>query len=257
MSFENENSKSGPEKVDLGFRAITTRVRPGFASQQAEINSFDHSGGLPDGQNPECSEEIQREVLKEYHAERLARAVPKRYQAGFDGWLTDNQERLFLKNLADKWLAKFRPGCQGLILTHGETGVGKTFLAACIAKEVLGKRHRVVWKSVARLINELEACYKDDVNYTALDLVDEILEADLIVLDDLGAERATEWVQEKIYLLVNEAEQQEKTLIVTTNIPLDNLADKWPEQGKRIANRICGICEGITIWPTISARQRE
>jgi DNA replication protein DnaC len=72
-----------------------------------------------------------------------------------------------------------------------------------------------------------------------LRLVDDLSQVDLLHLDDLGAERATDWVLEQLYAIVNARYEEQRSLVITTNLQPEELADQL---GPRIVSRINEIC---------------
>lgn len=102
---------------------------------------------------------------------------------------------------------------------YGEVGTGKTSLAMLVARRALEAGHSVAIYSVPRLLYELRASYDADSRESFLSLFKRLCSVDLLVLDDLGAERQTEWVVEQLYSIVNERWQNRASIVVTSNVP--------------------------------------
>ena len=136
-----------------------------------------------------------------------------------------------------RWLAKNK-SWQGLYL-YGDTGTGKTFLSALIAKEYISALKSVVFGDVPTLLAELRATF--DKGGTE-QLLDRYCNCDLLVLDDLGAGQMTDWSVGVIYQIVNSRYNAEKTTIATSNYDLRNLCEvlspKDSVVGKRITSRL-------------------
>ena len=103
---------------------------------------------------------------------------------------------------------------------HGDVGTGKTSLAMLIAQAADDAGRSVAVYSVPHLLAEIRSTYdRDSSGYSYLDLFDRLCTVDLLVLDDLGAEKTTEWVLEQLYSIVNERWQSSGSVLVTTNAP--------------------------------------
>ena len=93
--------------------------------------------------------------------------------------------------------------------------------------------------NVPELFLELRRLMSDDVDKTEADLFDEAAEADLLVLDDLGAERVSDYVVDRLYVLINGRYENDTATIITTNRTVEELR---AQIGARIASRICEMC---------------
>ena len=98
-------------------------------------------------------------------------------------------------------------------------GTGKTTLALLVAKAARDAGRSVAVYSVPRLLAEMRDTFDEDSADSHLKLFRRLTEVELLVLDDLGAERQTEWVLEQLYSLVNERWQDERSTVVTSNVP--------------------------------------
>ena len=123
---------------------------------------------------------------------------------------------------------------------QGDVGTGKTSLAMLISKAAVEAGHSVAIYSVPRLLADIKETYEDGSGYSYTELFRRLSEVDLLHLDDLGAERRTEWVLEQLYSIVNERWQNERSIVVTTNIcDLDELRE---QVGRRTVSRLREIC---------------
>ncbi|MDD3218735.1 MAG: ATP-binding protein [Lachnospiraceae bacterium] len=119
------------------------------------------------------------------------------------------------------------------IFFYGDTGVGKTFLSHCIAKELIDSSHCVIYFSAYDLFEELAKSAfsreKDDESNAY------IFDCDLLIIDDLGTELTNSFVASQLFLCVNERIQRKKPTIISTNLTIDNFIERYSE---RIFSRI-------------------
>jgi DNA replication protein DnaC len=124
------------------------------------------------------------------------------------------------------------------LLLLGNAGVGKTFLANCIAKELLDNGYTVIYLTAFRLFDILEK-HKfgrdEDNSYQAANQFDYILDCDLLIIDDLGTELSNSFTISQLYLIINERLLRQKSTIISTNLSLPNINTIY---GERIFSRI-------------------
>ena len=137
-----------------------------------------------------------------------------------------------------------REAGRGLYLCGG-VGVGKTHLAVAVMNELIGKDGvPSLFVTVPELLDNLRGAYNDP----GRDLdqwMDAVKNADLLILDDLGSEKATQWVQERLYVIINHRYREALPTIFTSNV---GARDLFTQLGERTASRIVAMCgEGIRI----------
>ena len=111
----------------------------------------------------------------------------------------------------------------------GPVGTGKTSLAILLAKAAKDAGRSYAVYPVPRLLAEIKRTFDRDASDSYLGFFRRLCSVDLLVLDDLGAEKQTEWVLEQLYSIVNERWQDRRSVVVTTNIP-----DPDPESAGRM-----------------------
>ena len=126
----------------------------------------------------------------------------------------------------------------------GGTGTGKTTLAMLVSKHALEAGRSVAIYSVPRLLTEIRRTYDDEARRSDLDLLDRLAAGDLLYLDDLGAERTSEWVLEQLYSIINARYEDGRSLIVTTNAGAEDLEKQI---GVRTVSRLAEMCEAIML----------
>ena len=135
-----------------------------------------------------------------------------------------------------EYAAEFDADCSQSILMYGETGLGKTHLSLAIAGEVIGKGYHVLYNSAQNIFNELqkERFGKTDTGgqYEAM-----LLECDLLVIDDLGAEFSTQFTNAALYNIINTRMNLSLPTIISTNLDLKELEERY---SRRISSRLIG-----------------
>jgi DNA replication protein DnaC len=101
----------------------------------------------------------------------------------------------------------------------GPVGTGKTSLAVLVAKAARDAGRSFAMYPVPLLLAEIKRTFDRDSGDNYLAFFRRLCSVDLLVLDDLGAEKQTEWVLEQLYSIVNERWQDRSTIVVTTNLP--------------------------------------
>ena len=124
----------------------------------------------------------------------------------------------------------------GNLLFNGGTGLGKTFLSACIAHSVAGKGFSVAYESAPHLFAKLE---KDRFHpdETSAQQVRELTQCDLLIIDDLGTELPGNFVTAALYTLVNDRLLAGKPMIISTNLNISEIKERYSPQ---IASRLQG-----------------
>ena len=119
------------------------------------------------------------------------------------------------------------------LLFFGESGNGKTFLSWCIAKELLDRGFLVIYKTSADLIRDLKDISFNNNSF----LEDLIINCDLLIIDDLGAEQVTDFSTNELFNLINKKLLNNKKMIISTNL---NLPDIEKTYTTRIYSRVVG-----------------
>lgn len=192
-----------------------------------------------------CKLEAYKDNLNKNIDETMKKIAPKRY---WNAKITDFDPRYKDMHKTD-----------GLFL-YGDKGAGKTHLMVAMTREIildtppflrtdefdsekyinLGKNP--VFISTSELLMRIRNCFSDNSGITEAQLLDKYSNVDVLMLDDLGAEKPTEWVMNTLYLIIDKRYGDMKKTIISSNYSLNQIAKNL---GDRISSRIAGMCQGI------------
>jgi DNA replication protein DnaC len=185
--------------------------------------------------------------------QRLADAnIPKRYQhCSLDNFLAYNESLARAVDHARRLVQAFPAATAGLFF-EGQPGVGKTHLAVAVLKQIVQQTGaRGLFYDTRDLLRIIRSTYDPSIRTTELDILRPVMAADLLVLDDLGAEKTSEWVEETMNLIVNTRYSERRLTMFTSNYP-DIPDDTEPNSllfriGDRMRSRLHEMCEFIVL----------
>lgn len=131
-------------------------------------------------------------------------------------------------NVCKDFVSRFNKNHDNLFL-YGDTGVGKTFLSHCIAKELMDQAFSAIYFSAPGLFN-LFAKSTFEKDRDAANMYDYIYQCDLLIIDDLGTELTNAFVTSQFFACINERLLHKKSTIISTNLGLDSLRDIYSER---------------------------
>ena len=130
----------------------------------------------------------------------------------------------------------------------GDCGVGKTYTAVSILRGfvknlscdnfVMPLKNTPIFVNVPELLIKIRACFNSDSKTSEEEMLRKYLDTKLLVLDDLGAEKTTEWALQSLYVIINKRGSEGMQTIITSNLTLDEIKDNLSD---RIASRIKGM----------------
>lgn len=138
------------------------------------------------------------------------------------------------------------------LLLYGGIGTGKTFCAGCIANALIEKDVPVLMTSFPKILNTLCGLYSEDKN----GFLSEIMKYHLLIIDDFGIERDTEYAREQVYGVIDERYKTGLPLIVTTNKSLEEMKNPSDMMRCRIYDRVLSMCVPF-YFPGESRRKAE
>ena len=189
---------------------------------------------------------IQEEERREFQrrTESLRRTgMPDRkmWEYTFDNDKGYNTKLYMAQNYVDRF-EDLKADGRGLLL-WGQTGTGKTYFAGCIANALIDKGISVYMTNFSTIINQLTGAFSEEKNQ----IIETINQKSLLIIDDLGIERNTDYATEQVYNVIDTRYRSGRPMIITTNIILDDLKNPKDLAHKRIYDRILERCTPILI----------
>lgn len=188
---------------------VDAPVRPPFQETLDRIRAKHPIVDLiEDGDEPEVGFELDR-----WREQRWTRAIPSRFLtcriSDFEDSENPDTYQPVVAGDLDSWSAL--PAGRNLLLV-GPVGVGKTHAAIAAARACFDRGSDVVFLPVVELLDMLRPGGPEGI-------LDNLARVDVLVLDDLGAERPTDWTSERLYALINRRWMEEAPIVATSNLP--------------------------------------
>lgn len=185
---------------------------------------------------------LQKEIIDMLYAQSNLKAILHRenfstfcedyYSGNYIDPLTGKSSRELMRTAlsACREFAEEFPGKTKNILLYGDTGVGKSFLTHCIAKELMDRSYSVIYFSAVQLFDHLaqNAFGKKEAEET--DGFGHIYDCDLLIIDDLGTELSNAFTVSQLFVCLNERILREKATIISTNLALDDINSVYSER---------------------------
>jgi DNA replication protein DnaC len=223
-----------------------------FREQACPLGVCDGSGWIlgPEDMARPC--DCRAERMNKGRSRGISSVIPPRYRGvSFDRppvsdmardlqtKIAVNEVRGFIDNLD----ARLQEG-RGLWL-FGNTGTGKTTLAMLISKAALEAGKTVAIYSLPKLLARIRRTYDSEPGGDSyLSFFERLTSVDLLHIDDLGAEKRSDWVLEQLYALVNERYEAQRSILITTNLPHPELEEQI---GSRTVSRLTQICDEVEV----------
>jgi DNA replication protein DnaC len=224
-----------------------------FAQRACPLGACDGSGWILGPEDVARPCECRAPRLKRGRSKGIASVIPPRYRGvSFDrppisDMARDLSTKAALADVAafvDELEERLDSG-RGLWL-FGETGTGKTTLAMLISKAALEAGRTVAIYSLPKLLARIRRTYDSEPGGDSyLSFFERLTAVDLLHIDDLGAEKRSDWVLEQLYALINERYEAERSVLITTNLPHEELEEQI---GSRTVSRLSQMCDEVPLF---------
>jgi DNA replication protein DnaC len=178
--------------------------------------------------------------------------IPRRYEhCSFQNFTAYNEQLEKALRYASQLAERFPVVDKGMFL-GGPPGVGKTHLAVALLSQVIRTRGAVgLFYDTRDLLRMIRSTYDPDTRTAEMDVLRPVMTADVLVLDDLGAEKTSEWVEETLNLIVNARYSEKRVTVFTSNF--DDIPDSTDPNsllfriGFRMRSRLHEMCEFLEL----------
>lgn len=185
----------------------------------------------------------QEKAIKVRDLRKSSMMATKFYNASFSDYkVRSGNERAY--KVAVSYVQRFPEMTkqnQGLLF-YGSVGTGKSFTAACIANALLEKQFSVIMTSFVKILQDIQGN-----SFYEADIMKALSNAALLILDDLGAERSTDYAQEIVYNVVDSRIRANKPMIITTNLRLNSMMNTEDMRYSRIYDRVLECCYPVEL----------
>lgn len=224
-----------------------------FRDQVCPLGVCDGSGWILGPEDVARPCECRGQRLARGRSRGVSSVIPARYRGvSFDRPPVSDMERDLqtkaavteVRAFAGDLEARLAEG-RGLWL-FGDTGTGKTTLAMLISKAALEAGKTVAIYSLPKLLARIRQTYDAEPggdSYTTF--FERLTSVDLLHIDDLGAEKRSDWVLEQLYALVNERYESQRSMLITTNLEHAELEEQI---GPRTVSRLTQICDEVAVF---------
>lgn len=155
-----------------------------------------------------------------------------------------NAMKNYVKNFTE-----FKQQGKGLLI-YGTVGTGKSYMAACIANALIDEGYSVLMTNFARLTNSLQGTFEGKNEF-----IDSLQRNTLLIIDDLGAERKSEYMQEQVFNIIDARYRSGLPFIITTNLTAEEIKKPQEVGYSRIYDRILERCFPVAV--TGESRRRQ
>jgi DNA replication protein DnaC len=223
-----------------------------FREQACPLGVCDGSGWILGPEDVARPCECRESRLKKGRNRGVASVIPPRYRGvSFDRPPVSDMARNLETKIAVSEVEAFvdelderLDAGRGLWL-FGETGTGKTTLAMLISKQALEAGHSVAIYSLPKLLARIRRTYDSEPGGESyLSFFERLTSVDLLHIDDLGAEKRSDWVLEQLYALINERYEAQRSMLITTNLHHHELEEQI---GARTVSRLSQICDEVEL----------
>jgi DNA replication protein DnaC len=232
---------------DIGaVRRVATSARESRDLRECPFGACDGSGMLYDeATNTAYDCRCRRQIIALRKARSLSAVIPRRYRdVAFERYPVTEIDRAVVaatRRFASRIDEHLDAG-RGLWFM-GPVGTGKTTLAMLVSKAALEAGRSVAIYSLPRLLNDIRDTHRAERSH--VDLLDRLTAVDLLHIDDVGAERTTDWVLEELYSIVNARYEDKRSMVITTNI-LDREA-LCEQISERTVSRLTEMCDELPL----------
>ncbi len=221
------------------------KVPEGYLSLKYDCSICKDTGFLKNGKKCNC---LKQEIINNaYSMSNLSRILNMQNFSTFDAskfstekdeqfGISPNENILEILSICESFVMNFDKDNDENMLFYGSSGLGKTFMSNCIAKELLDKGHVVIYQTAFKMFEIIEDYkFKNTDDHISKDNYENLFDCDLLIIDDLGTELTNSFTHSELFNILNSRLLSGKKTIISTNLSLVQLAELYTD---RISSRI-------------------
>jgi DNA replication protein DnaC len=232
-----------------------------FREQACPLGVCDGSGWILGPEDVARPCECREARLKKGRSRGVASVIPPRYRGvSFDRPPVSDMSRDFQVKGVVEQVRRYVAELEDRLSTGrglwfmGNTGTGKTTLAMLVSKAALEAGYSVAIYSLPKLLAHIRRTYDSEPGGDSyLAFFERLTSVDLLHIDDLGAEKKSDWVLEQLYALINERYEEKRSIVITTNFDRDELEEQI---GPRIVSRLTEMAEPLPMFGDDNRKER-
>lgn len=198
------------------------------------------------------------EIAKRKHFRKVINKIYKQNYIGkkfqnmnFENFNSNSENELAIAIAKDYVNKNIKSECtNGLIIT-GKSGLGKTHLAASIANKLIENDKIVLMGRLTMLLDMIKETFRDNTK-SENELIELYSNVDMIIIDDLGTEKISQWALEKLYTIIENRNENRLPIIITTRFDKQGLIERFSQSQdeqlvEAIISKLYQMCYGITL----------
>lgn len=238
-----KKSKEDIEKLRLNKENLLRQhnIPSDYLEIKYNCNYCEDKGFLPTGEKCKC---LKQEIINEaYKMSNLNKVLSKENFNNFDfnifspiipegSNMSPRENMLDIFSICEKFVLDFNKENDENLLFYGSTGLGKTYMCNCIAKDLLDRGHVVIYQTSFRILEIIEEYKfrKDPNNKLADENYKNLFDCDLLIIDDLGTELNNSFTSGEIFNIVNTRLVSGKKIIISTNLSPSQLGKTYTQR---------------------------
>ena len=250
-NFHNKCKFCGKELKPIGLDYLYTNISPDSIEYERCTckESVEFWKGIDLEVQEQKKNEHYREIINQFYSQNYISKRLKDYN--FNNFkVTDSNKNEV--EIAKDYTKKCTENKQenGLIIT-GNTGVGKTHLAASIANKLIENDKIVLMGRLTTLLDMIKETFRDNTK-SENELIELYSNVDMIIIDDLGTEKISQWALEKLYTIIQNRNENRLPIIITTRFDKQGLIERFSQSQDEqlvdaIISKLYQMCYGITL----------
>lgn len=206
-----------------------------------------------------CICACKRKELESYEDQKKLEEIDRQRRICFEeanmanwNFKNDDRQNIKISDAMQRYVnnfTEFKKDGKGLLL-YGTVGTGKTYYSACIANALIDKGYSCLMTNFARLTNKIQGMFEGKQEY-----IDSLNRYSLLIIDDLGVERKTEYMAEQVYNIIDARYRSGLPFIITTNLTWEELTKPSEIAYSRIYDRVVERCFPVEVTGISRRRQ--